>query len=370
MITFGVTVDEEEQLKGWRACSHRMLDKDFWKTFDNLCSILSERRLTGNAALDTIEATLNVAPEKRHVIWAGRILNKDLRAGFQISTLNNVFPGTINPFEVALARPYDADKHEIRGAWCVEPKLDGLRMVVMDGKAYTRNGRTIDTVGHILKELEPLGNDYVFDGEIMGSTEFNKDSGKIRKKGAGENKTLVYNAFDCIFKKDWLTRKTGKYSDRRLFLWEALGTACPKYTNIVDSKKLPLNPTTEDLFALRDHFISQGYEGAMLKKLDAPYIWDRSDNILKLKELNDADGTITGFYEGKKRLVGMLGGFTTEFNGVETNVGGGYSDEQRVEFWKNRKLLVGKMIEVEYQNKQPSGALRNPVFIRFRPDRD
>ena len=66
----------------------------------------------------------------------------------------------------SLAKPYDPEKHEIRGAWTVEPKLDGLRMVVVNGQAYTRNGRTIDSVGHILAELEPFKDEYVFDGEV------------------------------------------------------------------------------------------------------------------------------------------------------------------------------------------------------------
>ena len=103
--------------------------------------------------MDSIREVMKMAPDDEHVVWACRILNKDLRSGFSLATLNKAHPGSIEPFACSLAKPYDPEKHEIRGAWCVQPKLDGLRMVVVNGVAYTRNGWTIDTAGHILDEL-------------------------------------------------------------------------------------------------------------------------------------------------------------------------------------------------------------------------
>ena len=363
MITFGVTVDVKSIKREGQTVT------DFWPSFDVLLAELSTRHLTGNAALDRMNELLRAAPSDDDVKWACRIINKDLRAGLQLSTLLNVFPGVIEPFACSLAKPYDAEKHEIRGRWSVEPKLDGLRMVVIDGVAYTRNGRTIDTVGHILEELAPLGSNYVFDGEIMGVTDFNQDSGKIRKKGVGANKDLVYNVFDCIWKDEWDKKKTQSYEKRREYLFEALGTAQPNFSRIVESKVF-LNPTTEELFAARDFFIDIGYEGAMLKDMQAPYYFERSNAILKLKTVKDADGRIVSAYEGKNRHTGRLGGFVTEFDGVETRVGGGFSDAQRDQLWRNVESHYGKMIEVEYQEKSPDGSLRFPVFVKFRPDRD
>jgi DNA ligase-1 len=326
--------------------------------------------LTGNAALSEIEGLMLVAPSDDDIVWACRILNKDLRSGFSVSTLNKAHPKTIETeIPCALAKPYDPDKHEIRGAWSIEAKLDGLRMVVVNGQAYTRNGRTIDSVGHILKELEPFKDEYVFDGEVMGVTNFDEDSGKIRKKGMGPNLSLRYNVFDCIWKKEWDERKTQSYNERRRYLAEALGTAAPNYTSIVPLTKLN-NPTSEELFRARDKYIKMGYEGVMIKDLSSPYIFKRSDSILKLKDFTDADGRITGCFEGKGKHKGKLGGFIAKFDGVETRVGSGFSDPQRDEYWKLSEVLQGRMIEVQYQNKSESGALRFPVFIKFRPDRD
>lgn len=379
MITFGITVDMVEMGEAWASDRHQFkyaVTDDFWKRMDGLCENLSLRKLTGNNAKETVKKVLLFAPTPEDLDWAGCVLNKDPRCGIQVSTLNKVFPGTIEPFSCALAKPYEPEKHELQGAWCVEPKLDGLRMVVLDGVAYTRNGRTIDSVGHILKELEPFKDEYVFDGEVMGETEFNEDSGKIRKKGMGPNLSLKYNIFDVIHRDEWVQRKTGPTLDRKQLLLrlfnpeEIMEAASFKYIKKVPFKTMPPNPTSEKLFELRDKFIKDGYEGVMLKDLSAPYVFKRSDSVLKLKDFLDADGRIVDTFEGKGKHKGRLGGVIAEFDGVQTRVGSGFTDLQRDTYWTGRKSLVGRMIEVKYQNKTPDGSLRFPVFIRFRPDKE
>jgi len=368
MITFGVTVDEASLLKLHRGNTSTTSEK-FWLTFDGLCKQLSSRLRTGHAAVDSIREVMKMAPDDEHIVWACRILNKDLRSGFSLTTLNKAHPGSIEPFACSLAKPYDPEKHEIRGPWCVQPKLDGLRMVVVNGVAYTRNGRTIDTAGHILQEFA-MYPDFVFDGEIMGKTNFDQDSGKIRKKGEGANKSLMYNVFDCIPVQDWHSRKTESYRKRYDRLELLMADVKPVNSELVKSEFFAKTPTTEQLFAARDKFIKLGYEGAMLKDLNAPYYFKRSDSILKLKEFLDADGIIVEAFEGKGRLKGTLGGFGVTFDGVVTRVGSGFSDEQRQELWKKKDQMLGKMLEAKYQNKTVDGALRFPVFIKMRPDRD
>lgn len=393
MITFGVTFDEEYELQGWRNRNLRtsIAGGNFWGRCEELLTKLSRRDLTGNAAANAIRDLVLVALDEDHVIWLGRILNKDPRIGVQVSTLNNVFPGTIiKEVPCALAQPYDADKHELLGEWIIQPKLDGLRMVVMDGIARTRNGRVIESVDHIVEELMSHGGDqFVYDGEIMGATSFDEDSGKIRKKGAGPNMSLVYNCFDFMPRADWIARGcslTLRERDSSLFEW--FGHLCPKYTRQVKSQFLPRNPTPEQLFKARDELIAKGYEGAMLKDLDSLYVFKRSDSVLKLKNFTSIEGTISHLFEGKGKYKGKLGGFFADFEGVETRVGGGFNDKQREELWAKRGVevgvhkktkkalwsspeLQGKCIETQHQlPKSKDGALRFPVFLKFRPDRD
>lgn len=362
-ITFGVTVDQTAVEKGWK----KDRDSAWWDAVDKLCKKLSRRELTGNAAETAVTNLLTNSPSKDDTVWACRVLNKDLRAGFSESTLNKVFPGIIEPFAVALAKPYEPDKHELAGSWIIEPKLDGLRMCIVDGVPFTRNGRVINTVGHILEQLGPkVLKDFVVDGECMGEKDFDSASGDIRRKSTGTNTSLVYNAFDLIRREEWESRKTAPFSRRRKELEEyVVGDK-----NVRVTTAIPLdNPTTEVLFRTRDYFMGQGFEGAMLKRADAPYCFKRSDNLLKLKDFTDSDGTVTGFVEGKGKYKGMLGAIWADFDGVATKVGSGYDDDQRQRLWEIRETLVGEVIETQHQGKAVDGALRFPVFIRFRQDK-
>jgi DNA ligase 1 len=78
--------------------------------------------------------------------------------------------------------------------------------------------------------------------------------------------------------------------------------------------------------------------------------------------------------EGKGKYKGMLGAFLcrgkiTGYN-IEAEVGSGFNDEQRVEFWKKRKQMIGTKIEVKYQGLTDDGtSLRFPIFRKTKEDR-
>jgi DNA ligase-1 len=120
--------------------------------------------------------------------------------------------------------------------------------------------------------------------------------------------------------------------------------------------------------------VEQGYEGIMIKDLDAPYICKRSDSWMKWKPTITVDLTIVGFEEGTGRNAGRLGaiiyeGVDNERN-IRVNVGTGYSDGDRDEFWAARDQLLGVIGEIEAdavtQNQDGTYSLRFPRHKRFR----
>jgi DNA ligase-1 len=120
--------------------------------------------------------------------------------------------------------------------------------------------------------------------------------------------------------------------------------------------------------------VEQGYEGIMIKNLDAPYLCKRSDSWMKWKPTITVDLTIVGFEEGTGRNAGRLGaiiyeGVDNERN-IRVNVGTGYSDSDRDEFWAARDQLLGVIGEVEAdavtQNQDGTYSLRFPRHKRFR----
>lgn len=369
-ITFRVTVDEDEMYEAWvHADDDITIVEGWWTGFEELLVDFSTRNLTGNAALNSMKETLMCAPEGADVIWACRVINKDLRCNFGVSTVTKVFPGLIEPFACMLAHPYDADKHRLEGSWIAQRKLDGLRMVVVDGVAYTRTGKVLESVGHILAELEPY-KDFVFDGEVMGEGGFDAASGKTRKKGAGPDTSLVYHVFDAVPLEQWHAKDTALLKERLDLLTGIFFDENFKHSQMVPWERLPPNPTFEHITSLRDSMISAGYEGVMLKAMNAPYCFKRSSDLLKFKFMLDQDVKITRYEPGKGKHKGKLGAFVVDYNGVESKVGSGYSDAQREEFWAKRDSMVGKTIEVAYQNLSDSGCLRFPIFVKTRPDKD
>lgn len=118
------------------------------------------------------------------------------------------------------------------------------------------------------------------------------------------------------------------------------------------------DPTKELILSIFNSIREKGFEGLILKNI--------STNIrYKVKDTVTYDVKITGLYEGKTGwCVGKLGGFITPMG----NVGGGFTKEQRVEFF-NDTTLIGKTVEVACMELTPKGKFRHSRFIRFREDK-
>lgn len=102
----------------------------------------------------------------------------------------------------------------------------------------------------------------------------------------------------------------------------------------------------------------------------------RPEGIYKRKPKFEDEFIIVDFYEGTGRNRGKLGGFFLQQVCPKTGsrldcgkCGGGLTDSQREEYWRDRKKLVEKTIKVEFDSRQPpkNGAckIRFPVFKGF-----
>jgi DNA ligase-1 len=368
-VTFGVTADCEHLEKLWAVGAQREVNPiNFWSAVLEMCLQFADRRITGNAAIEKLEATLLFAPDLEHLKWACRVINKDLRIGVNLGIIQKELPGLIETFSCSLAKPYDPEKHVITEKWIIEPKLDGLRLVVVNGVPFTRNGKKLLSVDHIVKQLPFGGSGWVFDGECMGSgIEFDEISGNARAHESCED--LVYCVFDVIDYDQWLDKDTQPLCQRKADLALLLKNERPNV------EVVPWDFVGEDLsFAflstIRDGYIDMGFEGAMLKDSNVSYQFKRSDSLLKLKTFKELDGVISGVQEGRGKHRGRLGALLVDHQGVTTKVGSGFSDSFRETLWNKKESIIGKMVEVQYQNMTPDGRLRFPVFVRMRPDKD
>jgi ATP-dependent DNA ligase len=120
--------------------------------------------------------------------------------------------------------------------------------------------------------------------------------------------------------------------------------------------------------------VAEGFEGIMIKSLDAPYECKRSDFWMKWKPTISVDLNIVGFEQGTGRNADRLGAIICEGEDndrrIRVNVGSGFSDTVRDEYWANRDQLLGHLVEVQAdavtQNQDGTYSLRFPRFLRFR----
>jgi DNA ligase 1 len=345
--------------------------KDFkiaWYSIKGLLDALNAREITGNDAIKaTTDILSDLTPNSQEL--AKRILFRDLRCNVSDKIANKVFPKLIPTFSVQLANKYDPKKKYKNDKWAASRKMDGLRCVFKNGKLYTRNGKEVVGFEHIVEELKTLGEYDLIDGELYSpDIPFQEIQGYVmRKKNVVEEdkKKIFFNIFAMLKPKRTTAEMVSDIEKRRQANHR-------KYLRFVEYEII-LNDF-EKIKALDEQYVMEGYEGVMLRSMEQVYDWKRSDALVKYKNFIEDDLEIIEAIEGKGKYKGMLGAFLcrgkiTGYN-IEAEVGSGFNDEQRVEFWKKRKQMIGTKIEVKYQGLTDDGtSLRFPIFRKTKEDR-
>jgi len=366
-----------------------------WPKFWAMLEGLRTRSLTGHNAKTAIEF---MSEQFDSVEWNGlcrRVIIKDLRCGISEKTLNKVLGNTewrIPVFTCQLAT--DSEKHvaKMTGIKRLEQKLDGVRVLAVVTKTavnlYSRNGKPFDNFPQIVESLEDIKNKFaklfqrnpmgfVLDGEIIGES-FQALMKQAQRKTDVQTDGMTYSVFDVIPLADFERGFWNAQQHKRLAILEEY-RAVFEMTNcvrIMDGIEVDLD-TAEGHDILKRYSadaVADGFEGIMIKSLDAPYECRRSTFWMKLKPTITVDLNIVGFEEGTGRNVGRLGAIICEGddNGrrINVNVGSGLSDANRDEYWSARDQLLGDVIEVEAdavtQNQDGTYSLRFPRFVRFR----
>jgi DNA ligase-1 len=357
-----------------------------WEAFKELCHLLATRQLTGDAARDAIELALSASTQKQWNDWYRRILIKDLRCGVSEKTVNKIKKNSVPVFECMLA--HDGANHEkkIQGKKLVEPKLDGVRILtIVDAESktvvqYSRNGKVLENFGHItsglLAHIDDFERSYVLDGEIV-STTFQELMKQVHRKDNVEASDAVLMLFDILPLSEFKKGKSVMGQRRRSKMLTQFKATFDKVGNIgiVPQEEIDLSTAVGEIqfAAFNKDAIEQGYEGIMIKDPDAIYECKRSTSWLKQKPFIEVSLTVVGIEPGTGRNEGKMGALICE--GVDdgkfirSNVGSGWSDEQRAEV---DETVIGQVLEVradavtQSQDNVDTYSLRFPRALRFR----
>lgn len=303
--------------------------------------------------------------KNRYVFFT--ILNKRPNCGVSVKTVNSVFPELLTVFGVQLARVYKRGMKLFTPGkyWTISPKIDGLRGIFINGKFYSRNGKEIPGLTILASKIkDTLPDGFILDGELTvpGKT-FNELSGEIRS--FKETKDVRYNVFDM----------TTPGNDN-LPLCNRLNVLNHWYTGNHEVQLAGVREVKHSFVAddsqidkFYNEFISQGYEGAMLKNPDGKRYDGRNKDWLKLKPSYTADVRVVDVERGTGKYRNAIGALIVNYNGRRVKVGSGLTDTQRSAWYTNPNLIVGKTIEVMYMEETEYGSLRHPRFKTVRGDK-
>jgi len=372
-------------IKKWEEISpFYQVEVDQHATFMKLLSDLESQKYRGDAAIKMVTAFLfDCSGTQRD--WYSRILRKDLKAGFSVdSAIDCGFD--IPLFEVQLAKDgYECKKLDqmIKAGLSASRKYDGYRCfaVVHNGEVtlYTRNGEIFHNfpgVEESLLQICGMGS-FVFDGEIMSNNFQSMQKSAFASKRRTTVGDMIYKIFDMIPYAEWESKKFitpafSRYNTLSTFISAQL-IVHSNVTNLHVVDRVMVRDR-QHLLDLELQYILDGDEGVMANP-NIPYYMGKSSNkMLKFKQFKSMDCEVISAYRGDSlsKYKNTLGGFTVlQENGVQCDVGGGYDDAERDELWDGQKDLIGRVMEVKYQNlTEDDKKMRFPVFKRWRPDKD
>ena len=354
--------------------------KDFDNIFQVMDFVKSNNTGTHSVLIEVQKFLSKLDEEEQHI--AKSIIIKDLPIGISRTTLNKVYgKDFIKKYSVMLAGKYNKDKHDLSKGYSLSLKLDGNRVTAFNTsngvKFFTRSGKQIEDLVELEEEFKKLPQGMVYDGELLAVNNdnlqskdlFNKTQTIVRKKGQKRDLDMII--FDLLLIEEFEDGKSKKDYQQRMIDLDKILTNTPYLKHL---KKVPIFYTGNDSSMINyylDRVTEDGEEGLMINLLDGKYETKRSNSLLKVKEFTTLDLRCIGIKEDIRG--NKCGSITVDYKGYKVDVSGLKNDD-KIRFWENPDLVIGKIIEVKYkdESKNASGglSLRHPNFIRIRDDKD
>lgn len=237
--------------------------------------------------------------------------------------------------------------------YLVSEKYDGVR-ALWDGRTLRfRSGLVVSAPAWFTARLpaQPL------DGELwLARGRFESVSAAVRRHEPHEAEwqALRYMLFE-------LPGAAGDFAARAEALQRLV--AASRFEALVAVEQTTL-PDRTALRVLLDEVVRAGGEGLMLHRADALYEGGRSDTLLKLKPIHDADALVIGHVGGRGKHAGRLGAlWVRNGQGMRFALGSGFSDAQRAD-----PPAIGTLVTYTYRGTTSTGTPRFATFLRVRPD--
>ncbi|MFW6002601.1 MAG: hypothetical protein ACOCQD_04610 [archaeon] len=344
----------------------------------SLLKQLNNLEITGHKALAVTNGFIVRNSEYKELIY--KIIDKNLKTRTDIRTINKVFPGLIPEFHVALANKYEDQAHKIdfeNDDWYASRKLDGVRVLarVENGKItlFSRAGKEFWTLSVIQDEISRnlfILDNFVLDGELCivdenGNEDFSSIIKEIRRKDhIIENPK--YKVFDILTLKEFDNQKGDTPLNERINRVSFQGF------DFIESIEHIKIESTAHLQQMTDNAVDSGWEGLIIRK-DVGYEGKRSNDLLKVKKMHDAEYTIKDVVMGPLRYIKngkdveeeMLSAVLIEHKGNIVRVGSGFSIPDRQYYYQHPEEIIGKEATIKFfeesTDQNGNKSLRFPI---------
>lgn len=327
-------------------------------------------------------------PEEQAVLEAQAKYTKQLDKGY-VENIEDVHKITL--YKPMLAQKFEDRVDGLEFPLYTQPKLDGVRCIVYmeDGElvAKSRQGKPIDTVVHVLEELQPFfaeNPNAVLDGELYNhdyKNDFNKIISLVRKmkpvrsdkdtdatfaKKEEKFAVALEEAKDKIQYWIYDVPRVGGLGESDDFHPRFIGCDFPELKSCVIVKTGIVN-NMEELDEYYDTYMEFGYEGQIVR-VNGPYENKRSKLLLKRKDFTDAEYLVIDIQEGDGNRAGTAKNLTCkdEKTGQTFNSNIKGTHEYLAEILENKDYYIGKQATIKFFELTPDGVPRFPYAIAFR----
>ena len=271
--------------------------------------------------------------------------------------------------EPMLAKKYEDYQDDLTFPVYSQPKLDGVRCIARKDGLWSRNGKPIVSVPHIVEALKPVfekNPDLILDGELYCdkfNNDFNAICSLVKKTKPTEQdhidsaNSIEYWIYDAI--------DTAKNFRQRFYnvVGEVVDSANSKYIREVATEYVNNVSYLDELY---EKHINDGYEGQMVRTNDI-YQNKRSKFLLKRKEFQDAEYKILDIIEGEGNRAGGAGAMVFEnHKGSRFNSNIKGTREYMISLLQQKDEFIGQLATIKFFNLTPDEIPRFPFVVAIR----
>jgi DNA ligase-1 len=278
---------------------------------------------------------------------------------------------TFEKIKPMLAIKHEDAKYDFKNkTYFSQPKLDGIRCIARRDGLWSRAGKEIVAVPHIVEALRVFFDHYpdaILDGELYNHQlrdDFNTITSLVRKtkpttEDLKESEALVqYHVYDMVqipsecYVRDSISSFVGRWQ------WiydQGFGGV----VQVVDTRAIGSIESMDECYG---EYLEAGYEGQMIRENSEYEQNKRSKSLIKRKEFLTDEFPVIGVEEGKGNWAGYIKRFILQLpDGREFGAGvRGTQEVMKKLFESNEKPTWATL---RYFTPTPDGVPRFPVVI-------